>query len=41
MRGDERTGEVLRAVNPVQNFEVQVRVVSPHFVDPEGGRVRG
>ena len=41
LRGEERMGEVLRAVNPVQNAEIPVRVVSPQFVDPEGGRVRG
>lgn len=42
-RGADRLGEVLRAVNPIVNKhdEVHVRVVSPHFVDPEGGRVRG
>ena len=40
LRGGERMGEVLRAVNPVQDSEVPVRVVSPHFIDPEGGRLR-
>ena len=39
--GHERMGEVVRAVNPAQNKEVQVEIVSPHFYDPDGGRQRG
>ena len=39
--GHERMGEVVRAVNPAQNKEVQVKIVSPHFYDPDGGRQRG
>jgi sarcosine oxidase subunit alpha len=39
-RGSERIGEILTAANPLQGQTTQVRVVSPHFVDPEGGRVR-
>jgi sarcosine oxidase subunit alpha len=31
---------VLRAVNPLMNEEVEVEVVSPHFIDPEGERLR-
>ncbi|WP_299838899.1 sarcosine oxidase subunit alpha family protein [uncultured Paracoccus sp.] len=38
--GAARKGEVLRAVNPVQDVETLVEVVSPHFIDPEGERVR-
>jgi heterotetrameric sarcosine oxidase alpha subunit len=38
--GAARKGEVLRAVNPVQNSETLVEVVSAHFVDPEGERLR-
>jgi sarcosine oxidase subunit alpha len=38
--GANRKGEVLRAVNPIQNSEVLVEVVSPHFIDPEGERLR-
>lgn len=41
LRGEARMGEELRAVNPVQNYETRVRVVSPHFIDPDGGRLRG
>ena len=39
--GATRKGEVLRAVNPLKDQEVEVEVVSPHFIDPEGARVRG
>jgi heterotetrameric sarcosine oxidase alpha subunit len=39
--GHERMGEVVRAVNPAQNKEVHVKIVSPHFYDPDGGRQRG
>jgi methylglutamate dehydrogenase subunit C len=38
--GSTRKGEVLRAVNPVQNIETLVEVVSAHFIDPEGERLR-
>ncbi|KIC18658.1 sarcosine oxidase subunit alpha [Leisingera sp. ANG-DT] len=40
-RGDSRKGEVIRAVNPLEGKEIQVEVVSAHFVDPEGERLRG
>lgn len=40
-RGGDRAEQELRAVNPVQKSETRVRVVSPHFIDPEGGRLRG
>ncbi|MBS0564956.1 MAG: sarcosine oxidase subunit alpha family protein [Proteobacteria bacterium] len=39
--GANRKGETLRAVNPLKDTEVLVEVVSPHFVDPEGERLRG
>ena len=39
--GASRRGEVLRAVNPLKDIEVEVEVVSQHFIDPEGVRVRG
>ena len=38
--GAARLGEVMRAVNPVQNAEIKVEVVSAHFIDPEGERLR-
>ena len=34
-------GERLRAVNPLKGTAVEVEVVSPHFVDPDGERLRG
>mgnify|MGYP000548429428 CR=1 FL=1 len=39
-QGAERMGEVIVAANPLQGQSVRMRVVSPHFVDPEGGRLR-
>ncbi len=38
--GGQRKGEILRAVNPLKNVEIEVEVVSPHFIDPEGERLR-
>jgi sarcosine oxidase subunit alpha len=38
--GDTRLGEVLVAANPLEGQAVKVEVVSAHFVDPEGGRLR-
>lgn len=38
--GVTRKGEVIRAVNPLKNQEVLVEVVSAHFIDPEGERLR-
>ncbi len=40
-RGAERLGEVVRAADPLRGREVEVEIVSPHFVDPEGERLRG
>jgi len=39
-RGDERMGEVVRAVNLIRDQDVEVEVVSAHFIDPEGERLR-
>ncbi|MDP0926391.1 sarcosine oxidase subunit alpha family protein [Paracoccus onubensis] len=39
-RGDERMGEVITGANPLDQQQVALRVVSPHFVDPDGGRLR-
>ena len=39
-RGDRRVDEVVRAVDPVRGRDTRVRIVSPHFVDPEGERLR-
>ncbi|MBM3604692.1 MAG: sarcosine oxidase subunit alpha family protein [Alphaproteobacteria bacterium] len=38
--GAERMGEVITAANPLQKQSVMLRVVSAHFVDPEGVRLR-
>ncbi|SEA59030.1 sarcosine oxidase subunit alpha family protein [Rubrimonas cliftonensis] len=39
-RGPDRIGERLRAVDPLRGREAMVEVVSPHRIDPEGGRLR-
>jgi sarcosine oxidase subunit alpha len=39
VRGPERIGERVRAYDPVRNGDVEVEVVSPVFVDPEGARL--
>jgi len=38
--GSARLGERLRAVNLLAGTETQVEIVSPHFIDPEGSRLR-
>jgi len=38
--GDTRKGEIVRAVSPVHGTEVEVEIVSAHFIDPEGKRLR-
>ena len=38
--GGNRIGEKMRLVSPVTNLNVEVEIVSHHFVDPEGTRVR-
>lgn len=38
--GDQRAGEVIVAANPIEGGTLPVKVVSAHFVDPEGGRLR-
>lgn len=38
--GDTRLGETIVAANPLEGQSVKVEVVSAHFVDPEGGRLR-
>jgi methylglutamate dehydrogenase subunit C len=39
--GDRKIGTRMRAVNLVAKTETEVEIVSPHFVDPEGERLRG
>ena len=38
--GVARQGEVIVAANPLEGEEMQVQVVSAHFIDPEGDRLR-
>ena len=39
--GKSRKGDVIDAVFPLRDEATAVRVVSPHFVDPKGERLRG
>jgi heterotetrameric sarcosine oxidase alpha subunit len=39
-RGSQRVGERIRAYDPVRSADVEVEIVSPVFVDPEGARLR-
>jgi sarcosine oxidase subunit alpha len=39
-QGHERKGEIVRAVSPIHGTEVEVEIVSAHFIDPEGERLR-
>lgn len=38
--GSERLGERMRLVSPLTKVETEIEIVSPHFIDPEGGRLR-
>ena len=38
--GANRKGEVVRAVSPLMGQETEVEIVSAHFIDPEGERLR-
>jgi len=38
--GADRLGEKMRLISPVTNTTVEVEIVSHHFVDPEGERLR-
>ncbi len=39
--GDTKIGKRMRAVNFLNKTDVEVEIVSPHFFDPEGERLRG
>ncbi|MEM9212626.1 MAG: glycine cleavage T C-terminal barrel domain-containing protein, partial [Pseudomonadota bacterium] len=39
-RGDARIGEVVRSVDGVRDTDIKVEICSPHFIDPEGERLR-
>ena len=38
---NERIGEIVKAVDPLRGRELEVEIVSPHFVDPNGDLLRG
>ena len=40
-RGRNRTGEIVRAYDPVRGGDTKVEIVSPHHFDPDGERQRG
>ena len=39
-QGSERLGDIVRAVDPIRGGEIEVEIVSAHFIDPEGERLR-
>ncbi len=39
--GDQKIGKHMRAVNFLNKTDVEIEIVSPHFFDPEGERLRG
>ncbi len=39
-RGHERLGDIVVAVDFVRNKYIDVEIVSPHFIDPEGEKLR-
>jgi sarcosine oxidase subunit alpha len=39
--GDQKIGRKMRAVNFLTKVDTEVEIVSPHFFDPEGERLRG
>ncbi|MCY1128678.1 sarcosine oxidase subunit alpha family protein [Frigidibacter sp. RF13] len=39
--GDRKIGQRMRAVNLLAGTDTEVEIVSPHFFDPEGERLRG
>ncbi|MEK9961409.1 MAG: glycine cleavage T C-terminal barrel domain-containing protein, partial [Rhodobiaceae bacterium] len=40
-RGANRHGETVRLMNPLEGRSAHARICSPHFIDPEGDRLRG
>ena len=39
--GDKRIGEIVIAADPLHGNSIPVEIVSPHFIDPKGERLRG
>ena len=40
-KGSQRKGEHVRVINLLDNSNVKAEVVSAHFIDPEGEKLRG
>ena len=40
VRGAERHGQIIRSMNPLEGRSARVEICSPHFIDPEGERLR-
>ncbi len=40
-RGQARMGEIVEAADPLRGKSTSVEIVSPHFIDPDGERLRG
>ncbi len=40
-QGQDRHGDIVRAVNLLGNQDIEVEICSPHFIDPEGTRLYG
>jgi sarcosine oxidase subunit alpha len=38
--GSERMGEVVQAIDLIRGRNTEVEIISPHFVDPQGERLR-
>ena len=38
--GKKKIGEKLYAVSPLKNKSIEVEIISSHYVDPKGERVR-
>ena len=38
--GQNRIGEIVTAADPLRDLSTDVEIVSPHFIDPEGDRLR-
>jgi sarcosine oxidase subunit alpha len=39
--GNQRMGDIVHAYDKMRHNSLDVKICSPHFVDPEGDRVRG
>ena len=40
-RGPERIGQRIRGYDPIRNGDIELEIVSPVFIDPEGTRLHG